>query len=255
MRDVLSALDLAGILETAQAEQLKPVLAGIRTDLFLGAKLLREGLGSGGWAHGESSLLQAAGDVSAGFPALLESRILPHLPGLKERLEGSGAAFLDIGAGVAALSVAMARRRPSLHVVAMEPWPASAAIARARIEAEGLGARIELRELAGEEVADDAAFDLVWIPSGFIPQHAIRTIAVAAARALRPGGWVLLAALGQSGDALNTALTRLRAAQWGGCLFAPGEAEQLLRDSGLTDIRALPTPPGATVAMIAARKA
>ena len=76
--------------------------------------------------------------------------------------------------------------------------------------------------MQAEELVDEAAFDLMWIPSGFIPRHPIGTTAVGAARALRPGGWVLLAALSQSGDALSTALTRLGAGQWGGCLFAPG---------------------------------
>jgi 2-polyprenyl-3-methyl-5-hydroxy-6-metoxy-1,4-benzoquinol methylase len=181
-------------------------------------------------------------------------RILPQLEGLGARLDAADAAFLDVGAGVAALSIAMAWQWPSLRIVAVEPWAPSVAIARERIKSAGLDERIELREQSVEDMTDQDVFDLVWIPSGFIPGQVVRAIMHRAVHALRPGGWLLLAALAAPDDPLAAALTRLRATLWGGCLFAPGEAEQLLTAAGLRDVRKLPGPPGAAVGMVAGRK-
>jgi hypothetical protein len=36
------------------------------------------------------------------------------------------------------------------------------------VKAAGLGARIELRDQAAEQLSDREAFDLVWVPSVFI---------------------------------------------------------------------------------------
>jgi hypothetical protein len=41
---------------------------------------------------------------------------------------------------------------------------------------------------------------------------------------------------------------------WGGCLISPLQIETLLREAGFVDIRVLPSPPGAVVALVAARR-
>ena len=103
-----------------------------------------------GWTHREPGLLEAAGDVSAGVPHRIRNALAPRLAGLTERLAAPGAAFLDIGVGVARLSVEMARLWPDLRIVGIEPLPQAVALAREKVLAEGLGDQIELREGGGK---------------------------------------------------------------------------------------------------------
>ncbi len=49
-------------------------------------------------------------------------------------------------------------------------------------------------------------------------------------------------------------LVRLRTTLWGGYLIAPDQVEALLSHTGFVDVRTLPGPPGAIVALIAARR-
>ena len=75
-----------------------------------------------------------------------------------------------------------------------------------------------------------------------------------AGRALRPGGWLLLAFASSGADPLAAALTRLWAAVWGGTLATADHMESLLARSGLVDVKILPGPPSLSVAMAAGRR-
>ena len=98
------------------------------------------------------------------------------------------------------------------------------------------------------------AFDLAWLPSAFIPSKLISMACENIFRALRPGGWLLFAMAHSSVDPVRASLVRLRTALWGGCPMAPAEVEILLGRIGLVDVRALPSPPGAIVALVAGRR-
>jgi 2-polyprenyl-3-methyl-5-hydroxy-6-metoxy-1,4-benzoquinol methylase len=238
--EVLKALGVCEAVHGLAAADIAPVLAGIRADLLIGAKMIAGPPSHPGWTHGESALLQSAGDVSAGFPPLLKTRIAPQLDGLSDRLAAPGAAFLDVGVGVAALSIAMVRQWPSLRVVGIDPWAPSLTIARRNVLSAGLAPRIELREIAGEDLAEFGAYDLAWIPSLFIPQRSIARIMQRAGQALRPGGWLLFPTLNPGDDPLVAATARFRTALWGGSSLSPDAATTLLREAGLIDVRLLP---------------
>ena len=104
--DVLAVLGVRDIIGSLSESDSATLLAGIRTDLFTAATALRGTSPVSGWTHVKADLLQSAGDVSAGFPRLLLTRIAPQLEGLVDRLASPDAAFLDVGVGVAALSIA-----------------------------------------------------------------------------------------------------------------------------------------------------
>ena len=158
-----------------------------------------------------------------------------------ERLAVPGAAFLDVGVGVAALSIAMVRQWPSLRVVGLDPWAASLAIARRNVQGAGLAPQIELREMGGEDLADFAAYDLAWIPSLFIPQGSIARIVDRVGRALRPGGWLLFPMLEPGDDPLVAAARRrFRTALWGGSELSAEAVTTLLTGAGFVDVRLLP---------------
>ena len=139
---MLGSLGVSDIVASASADELLPVLASIKVDLLSGGTLLSAS--SAGAETMEASLRQALGDVSAGFPALLQRSIAPRLAGLAERLEAPGAAFLDIGVGVGALSVSMLREWPELRAVGIDP-----SYGRAH---DNLGLALESRrDIAGAE--------------------------------------------------------------------------------------------------------
>ncbi len=250
---VVDALGLSEALDRLPPAEIGPMLGQIRAFSLTNAKLLSATPPGEGWTHTEAEILQAAGDASAGFPAALKARIAPALDGLAERLSRPGAAFLDIGVGVASLSIAMARSWPGLRIVGLEPWPPAIAMARRAVEAAGLGGRIELREEAAQDLADMRAFDLAWLPSLFVPREAIAPSLAALRRALLPGAWLLIPMMRPTEDALAGALAGLRVAMFGGWPWRPDELEGLLRAQGFHEIRALPTPPQAVTGLLAAR--
>lgn len=250
---VLDALEARELIEGLSPGELQPVLAEIRLTMLEGAKLLYEGTPESGWAHTDPDVLQAAGATSAGFAAALKQVIAPRLPGLSERLEASGS-FLDVGVGVAGLSIAMARLWPALRVVGVDPWAPSLVIAREKVRAAALTDRIELRQQAAEDLTDVDAFDLAWIPSAFIPDRSITAIAQRVQHSLRPDGWLLFAMINPGSDPLAGSYARLRTTIWGGALLTPAEAQTMLERIGYAAVQMLPTPPSATVAMIAGRR-
>lgn len=252
--EVLDALGARHLVEQADPADLQPVLGGIRTEMFLGARLVSGGWPGAGWSCTDPAALQAAGDVSAGFPAAMKRSIAPRLDGLTERLAAADASFLDVGVGVAAMAVEMVRQWPLLRVVGVDPSAASIALARDNIRAAGLADRIELREQGAESLSDEGRFDLAWIPGAFIPERALPSVVERTGRALRPGGWLLLAFASPGADPLAAALARLRTVLWGGTEAAPSEIEGLLARSGLVRVRTLPSPPGSAIAMVAGQR-
>ena len=250
--EVLGALGVRAPLAEASAEELRPLRGEIRTHVLAGARLLSSG--AGGWSHTAADLLDAAGDVSAALPARLAGAVVPSLAGLGERLAAPGARFLDVGTGVGVLAVEMARRWPSLHVTGIDPWEPALARAEARVRGAGLADRIELRRQAAEALEDEGAFDLAWIPGVFVPEAALAGAIHRVHRALRPGGWLVMAALAAAGDSIDAAVFRLRTAMFGGAVVPVERVAAGLRGEGMVEVRALPAPAGAFTALLVARR-
>jgi SAM-dependent methyltransferase len=247
---VLEALGAGQAVAELPPAALRPLLGEIRMTLLHGLARL-EG-GGPGWSPADPATLQAAGEVSAGFPALLQ-RLVPQLDGLASRLAGGTGTFLDVGVGVAALAVEMARLWPGLRVVGLDVLAPALTLARAAVERGGLQERIALREQSVQDLSDVEAFDLAWLPSVFIPPGVMTAALPRLHRALRPGGWLIVAAANPAVDPLARALGRLRTLEWGGSPWPPAQAEAALIQAGFVEVRALPGPPTALVAFVAAR--
>ena len=248
---VLGALGVREQLDELSPEELASTLGEIRTLWATSTRLLSAAPPAPGWAPEDPELAQAAGDVSAAFPKLLARVLLPELGGLTERLSRAGAAFLDIGVGVATLSIEMARAWPRLRVVGLEPWAPALCIAQRRVHAAGLDERIELRAGAGEALTDEDAFDLAWVPSLFIPPSAISEVLARARRALRRGGWVIVPGV-EPTTTLATSVVQLRTALWNGCALSGHALRALFEASGFGRVRGFP-PSASGVALLAAR--
>jgi SAM-dependent methyltransferase len=270
--DVLGALGLATWDEAAQAFAATPALAPLIDDPGLGARLgaqarsallqaadlgarAREGtLDLEGWRHEDPEILQLQGVSSSGaVPALASA--FPSLGDLGERMQRPGAAALDVGTGVAAIAIALAQRFEHLRVVGLEPARAPLGEARRNVVAAGLEQRIELRAQRVEDLADESAFDFVFMPTAYLSAAALRRGLAAVERALRPGGWVVLGALGAPDGALAPAVERLRATLWGSEALAPEAVAALCEEAGLIDVRVLDAPAEADLVPIAARRA
>jgi SAM-dependent methyltransferase len=212
----------------------------------LAERARRKTLNASGWQHANVELLQAQGTMSGAFAHNFQHVLLPQLTGLGERLAGPDACFLDVGCGVGEISIALCRRFPALRCVGLEPLDAPLAIARQNVGRAGLRARIELRCERVENLADVERFDLVWLPLPFFSPDAVEPALERAWRALRPGGWAMMANVGSGGEDVGSAVSRLRCTLWGGAPLADETLAALLGRIGFTDIRgdaAIPMAP------------
>jgi SAM-dependent methyltransferase len=207
----------------------------------------------GRWRHTDEQLLQAQGRLSASVIALLADVLFPHVPGLLDRLGSGSGAFLDVGAGVAAVSIAMCREYPAIRAVGLEPATAPLELARRNIAEAGLSDRVELRDRRVEELDDEAAFDVAWLPGSFLAAETFALALRTVHRALRPGGLLLTGTLDPTGDDGEAAVTRLRLTLWGGGIVAPDDVVAMVEAAGYLDVTAVPRQPGRLVPVHARR--
>jgi alkylation response protein AidB-like acyl-CoA dehydrogenase len=141
----------------------------------------------------------AADGAPGGLADLLACRLACELDGLDDRLHRTGARVLDAGGGPARLATELARRLPLAHVVAANP--------------------------ASEGDLDGAGrFDLAWA-------GADRPCLPSLLRALRPGGWAVVAARS-----------------------APDEVQRAMEEAGFGSVRIVPEQPGGTLRVVAGRR-
>lgn len=264
--DVLVGLGLAvreGDLFRA-APGLSPMLDGSRPDLvgaavdgpLFQAEDLRRRAGARrldleGWRHESPQVIEAQG----AFTAAWAERAVPKLrflPGLTPALRRPGAALLDVGAGAAGLAITLCRHFPELTAVALEPAPVPAGIGERRILEAGLGNRVVLRRERVEEIRDEAAYDLCFLPQMFLPERIMGDTARAVFRALRPGGWLLAAVIGRPGGDRGAALGRLKGLLWGGNARDGDAVRALLAEAGFRPV--IRSPGGGEIRMICARR-
>ncbi len=229
--------------------------AGVRSDHLQTAEAhrrARDGSLEPGWSHRDPDLLVAQGET-AGLFRLAAEHVLPSLPGLRERLEGPGARFLDVGAGIGVLSSELCTVYPEVSADCVEPNPTARAIGRERCREAGLERRIEFLGAGIEEIEIDALYDLALIPQPFLSAQAFATGLRRVRRAVKPGGWVLVLALDLPGDdELAAASRRVRARLWGGGAVEPAELIGDLERCGFEEPRA--HPPVGAYRMFAARR-
>jgi 2-polyprenyl-3-methyl-5-hydroxy-6-metoxy-1,4-benzoquinol methylase len=236
----------------------RKALAGeIRSSLMQALAFL-EAAASGevakGWRHVDPKLLDAQGAGSSGFPAMFKAAVIPSLEGLGDRLQQPGASFLDVGVGVAHLSMAMCRVWPALRVVGIDPFEAPLTIARANVKQAGLEDRIELRHASIEELADEEAFDLAWLPTVFIPAEVVPRAIERVRASLRPGGWAIVPTIGEVGADLHRAVWALQNQIWGGPVLRTPDLESLAQAAGFSSVRTLAPPGSWAPSLVLARR-
>jgi SAM-dependent methyltransferase len=206
-----------------------------------------------GWAAHDDATLLAQGKSSALAGRMLAMYAIPSLEGLSERF-AAGGDFLDVGVGVAELAAAFCESLPTARAVGIDVLPRALELARQTIAERRLTDRLEVRLLPVQELADVERFDLAWMPAPFLPPSVFSAGLRRVHEALRPGGWLIVAAGRFDGDALAVAVTRWKTLRSGGTPLTSDEARSSLDDAGFAQTTDLPTPPGAPT-LYAARKA
>jgi precorrin-6B methylase 2 len=225
-------VDLLGVREQCDAldARERAIIVGFaRAFLALASDIAEEPARSGGWTHTDPRILQGIGNGSAMIAPTLASAGLAR-PGMR---------ILDVGAGVAALTIAFCRTVPDAQLVALEPWEASHELARANIAATGLDDRIDLRRELIEDYADNDGFDLVWLPGPFLPMRVMDDAIARAYELTRPGGVTVIGTF-RVPEALAQALIDLRTLRAGGTPMEPDDAIARLTSAGFREVREIP---------------
>ncbi|MFN0095509.1 MAG: SAM-dependent methyltransferase [Dehalococcoidia bacterium] len=250
LADVLQAAGLDWPLQLPAAQA--GALAGLlRATLAQATHAATQSAPAVGWSPAEDELLLDQGAGSATFPPAL-ARSADSMPGLREAMAGPGARFLDVGAGVGALSFAAARTWPAATVVGLDPWDRPLDLARKRLDEAGLADRVSFVTGGIETFASDP-FDLVWLPLSFIPP-AVRAAAIDRTLALiKAEGW-LVASIFAGPGTLGEATARLRSARSGGSVMSASSIVAELEAAGFRGVRVLPAETWPPAQLIVGRR-
>ena len=142
--------------------------------------------------HSEA-LIEEIGEGLSSLPRMFVDLVLPHLPSLGARMT-AGARVLDLGCGAGFAMVELARRFPASRVDGVDIEPRSIELARERIAREDLADRCSAWLIGPEGLTAEATYDVITM---FLVVHEIGpeikdTVLAAAARALAPGGSLVL---------------------------------------------------------------
>lgn len=206
--------------ETYVADGLRAVLGRAASASFWGER--------GGWSSLDDEVLLANGRASSLTGARIAAAVTTlGLQGVFER----GGSFLDVGTGVGAVGVVVARAYPRARVVGIDVFDRALALAAQEIKAAGLSDRFTLRLEGVDDLVDVDAFDLALVPVSSIPRGALEAGVPRVFRALRPGGWLL--AVGFTGPGPEGALGRWQTHLANGAIMMADEFDEVARRAGL----------------------
>jgi len=181
-----------------------------------------------GWQSGDRAILHAQGRASSPLAGVIEDDLLPRMPEARDALSTGRGRLLDVGVGVAALSIALAERFPGIRIVGVDVLPAALEIAGTQIAVADMREAIELRLQSVADLTDEAAFDLAWVPQMFIAREELDAGLGRVWTALRPGGWIILALAGDGDGSRIDAYHALLATTLGGGPMGVEEGTELL---------------------------
>jgi SAM-dependent methyltransferase len=189
-----------------------------------------------GWQDGDRAILHAQGRASAHLAGVIEDDLLPRMPEARNALTSGRGRLLDVGVGIAALSIALAERFPGIHIVGLDVLPAALEIAGTQIAVAGMRDTIELRLQSVADMIDQTSFDIAWVPQMFISREELEAGLARVWTALRPGGWIILALAGGGDRGRIDAYHALLATTLGGGPMTVAEGTELLYRRGFSSL-------------------
>ena len=247
LREV-AAVAAGGDVDATPGDARRVVANAIRTLFLQAGDLLEHPERPPGWVDPDPRVLQSTGRASAAVALVMESC------GLTAGLDRPGAAFLDVGIGVGWIAITVAQRHPTARVVGIDVFAPALALARANVADSALADQIELRHQSVADLADDGAFDLIWLPGPFLGRETMIDAIARSARALRSGGTLVAGLYGGPPDPLSQALTNLRAVRSGGHPWAGPDLVGELTAAGLHDAHEVERTWQAPVRLVVGRK-
>jgi precorrin-6B methylase 2 len=196
--------------------------------------------GRHGWSTNDEDVLTAQGIASAAGGVGMATGI-QTIPELKAAF-ADGGVLLDVGVGVAGLACAVCEALPSARVIGLDVLPQALKLAQQRVDAKGLGHRVELRQVAIEDFTERAVADLAHMSPVFIPLSVVQAGMRRIRDALRPGGWLVLSGIVSEGP--DGAATRWMAHNAGGSALTDADVGRLAAQTGFGEPVVPDTPPG-----------
>lgn len=181
----------------------------------------------------------------AGVNLMVARKVLPSIAPLADVLN-QGGTLVEVGCGSARLQLQLARAFPGANCIGVDIDPCGLAAARRAVAQAGLGERVRIVEGEVASAVPPASADVVLMVEVLHEVDApLRPPLLAAcARALRPGGWLVIVDETYPGDwdearardfrfALQTGLEEM---MWGNVVPTRAEQERLLRDAGFAGV-------------------
>jgi methyltransferase family protein len=205
-----------------------------------------------GWGNEDPETILAFGRVTGRGGDIIADQLLGHLPAIETAFRAGSATFLDVGVGIAAISIKLIERYPGTRAVGLDVLPEVLKLAQAEVARSGLSESIELRLQSVIDLRDLDRYDLAWVPQGFIPRVAFLDGIHHVFHALKPGG-ALLVPVALHPEASKFARARLihSASLAGGSTITPSQLVELLHAIGFRDLTEHPV--GAQVLMTATK--
>src|SRR6266536_3204151 len=197
-----------------------------------------------GWAETDPELIRSRGAASGTVVLSILDRCRRYLPGLAERLETPGAAFLDVGTGAAGAVIALCRAHTGLRAVGVDISAPMVTVAREQVASAGLGDRAEIREQSVAAIEDVDAFDLLWVPQAFLPESVLAEALPRLHRAARRGAALVMAISTNSDTGVSGAVTDPRNLMTGGGTLSPQAAATMLQAAGFSEVEIVVLPAG-----------
>jgi SAM-dependent methyltransferase len=188
-------------LHGGRSGDLKQILRLVTYSLHHARSLVEDPAGRAAAAYSDVDFLDHIGEASRFVPhainSLSENWNWRPLRSVFRRNSN----ILFVGAGTGLIAIEAARLWPKTRVVSLDMNPkaierAEQNIAREVLADSGLGGRVTARREEVEEMNDKDQFDLVWLPSMFLPCDVCERALSGLARALNPNGVLLIGMFG-----------------------------------------------------------
>lgn len=212
----------------------------------------RRGTLAPGWTHGDPEVIRAQAALSFDITLRTMRPLAQMWPDVTALLARAGAVLLDVGVGAAGGSIAFCKSFPELRVVGIDPLPLALAEAKENVARHGFADRITLRAQRGDELTDEGAFDVAFIPASFMDDAAFAATLERVRPALKPDGAIMTAAWRDVGEPRAASVSRLRVELWGAGPRTTEALTAMLERAGFRDVRSAPAP-GDVVPIVARR--
>jgi cyclopropane fatty-acyl-phospholipid synthase-like methyltransferase len=240
---IIDVLDARAALDALTDDERAIVTSFARSYMHQALELMEDPARPSAWSHSDPTILQAQGAASAVVAKLFAGA----------GLGGPGVRILDIGTGVGRLAIAFCQHFPDSTVVGVDPWEPALSLARKNVSGAGLDDRIALRSAPIQAFEDGDGFDLIWLPSFFIPMAVLDEAFRRAGEFLRPGGTLVVGVFEGPDDPLAQAVDAMITVRSGGAALEPQEAVSLLQGAGFGEVREVERTWQAPLRLVAAR--